>query len=503
MHSPRFLPWIKRNRFGLIFAASLAGYGLARFWFPLRPYFNHLPLADIRTITPSLASGLAYGVWLGVLYGLYWLVYRLAGQEERPFPLWLILITTLLLALPLIQTYPINANDIYRYVIRGRIGSIYGQNPFVTPPNAFANDPFLPFAGEWAGSVSPYGPVWELLAATVTGFSRDNLYLGLILFKLMGLAAHLGVTAVIWRLLDGQAAAERASRTLLWAWNPALLLTFVVDGHNDGLMLFWLLLGWWLMQRRPAAGLVAMLLGALTKPIGLLPLPFFFLWAWRQMPVGRARLRFLLGSAVGGGTAVFLTFLPFGSPLDLLARLQNEASAGASFSLGSLVLLLAGSAGVRLTAALVNGLALAAAGLLILVLIWLTWRVGHGRSPLKAAADSFAAYLLTALNFRLWYTIWLFPWLLLDIGQEHREARRNHRATQREGENLHSSFIIHHSSFRLHAGLWLLLTTQLSVLIYGHLRIYVLGGDYLLAHFIGIPFTFILPFLPAKLTRKA
>jgi hypothetical protein len=254
---------------------------------------------------------------------------------------------------------------------------------------------------------------------------------------------------------------------------------FVIDGHNDVLMLFWLLLGWWLMQRRPTVGMVVMLLGALTKPIGVLPLPFFFIWAWRLLPDNQARLRFLLGTIVGGATAVFLTFLPFGSPLDLLTRLQSEASAGASFSFGALVLLGASWAGVSLTAVHINGLAVVMVGLLAVWLVWLVWLGGYGRSPLKAAADSFAAYILTALNFRLWYTTWLFPWLLLDMGNE-------------QGEGSKPSF------FRLRVGLWLLLTTQLSVLIYSHLRVYVLGGNYLWAHLIGLAFTFGLPLLLAR-----
>ena len=468
----RFFSWIQQKKIGLIFVVSLVGYCLAWVWFPLRPNFNQLPLADIRTFTPSLLYGLAYAVWLSGLYGLYGLAYRLLKQRARPFPLWLILFTTLLLALPLLQTYPINANDIYRYVIRGRIGSIYGQNPFAVPPDALVGDPFLPFAGEWGGATSPYGPVWEMVATAVTTISRDNLYLGLILFKTVGMAAHLAVTALIWRLLAARPAAERAARTLFWAWNPALLLMFVVDGHNDVMMLFWLLLGWLVMQRRSAVGLVVMLFGALTKPIGLLPLPFFFIWGWRQMPDNQARWRFLLMTVVGGATAVFLTFLPFGSPLDLLTRLQSEALAGASFSFSALLLLLASWTGVSLTAVHINGLALVMVGLLVGGLVWLGWLGWHGRSPLRAAADSFLAYIFTALNFRLWYTTWLFPWLLLD----------NQLA-----------------SFRLRAGLWLLLTTQLSVLIYGHLRVYVLGGNYLLAHLVGLAFTFGLPLFLAHL----
>ncbi len=486
MHSPgrwkRFLSKQQRP-FWLLFVVSLAGYWLARFWFPLRPYFDQVPLSDIRTFAPSLLYGLAYAVWLSVLYGLYWLAYRTVRRAA--ISLWLILGTAVLLAIPLLQTYPINANDVYRYVIRGRISSVYDQNPFAVPPNAIADDPFLPLAGEWAGTTSPYGPIWELTAKAVTAVSQDNLYLGLILFKGLGLVVHLAIATLIWQSLAAQSAGQRAARTLLWAWNPALLLMFVMDAHNDVLMLFWLLLGWLLARRgKLTMGFIIMLLAPLTKPIGLLPLPFFFLAFWHQMLDSRARLRFLLWSVVGGVTAVTLAFLPFGSPLDLLQRLQSEAAGGVGFSVAALILLAAQAAGVTLVQGTISGAALFSVSVLAvicLLLLWLAWRK---RPSLRSAADIFAAYILTALNFRLWYTTWLFPWLLLDTGKEHRDS-------QRDREDLHSSF-------RLRAGIWLLLTTQLSVLIYGHLRVYVLGGDYFLAHLIGVPFTFLLPFIFAR-----
>jgi len=59
------------------------------------------------------------------------------------------------------------------------------------------------------------------------------------------------------------------------------------------------------------------------------------------------------------------------------------------------------------------------------------------------------------------------------------------------------------AEFRLRAGLWLLLTTQLSVLLYGRIRVASLGRDQLWAHLIGIPFTFILPLVLAALTTRA
>lgn len=464
--SPKFQP----NLIHLA-AASLVGYLLFWWWFPLRPYFNHVPLQDARSLAPSLLGAAGYALLLLALFGLYWLAFREVQAGRTAPSLMFLLGTVILLAIPLLQTYPINANDLYRYVIRGRVSSIYGESPYVAPPNAFPDDPFLPLAGEWADATSPYGPLWELLAASITTLTQNNLFAGLLSFKLVGLLAHLVCGWLIWRLLAQASPARRQGFTLLWLWNPALLLMFVVDGHNDVLMMVWQLVGitFW-RRKQPTLALLFLLLGALTKPIGLLPIPFFVVAIWRDLPNLHARLRTLGLAAVLGGTAVLLSFLPFGSPVELADRLLREASSSPGFSPATLVLLIAGALGRPLSFDLVAILFSVPFGVLILWLVWLGWQ--DGRSPLRSTADTLFAYSLQALSFRLWYSTWPFLWFLLD------------------DETADSP-----PTYRLRVGLWLLLTVQLSVLIYGHLRVYALGGSQLAAHLIGIPFVFLLPFL--------
>ncbi len=467
---------IKALPLWLIAGLSFLGYLLLARWFPLQPHFNLYPLADIRDFTPSLGTGLAYGLFLLALFGLYALAYQRVRQMTVPPRLAAILLTAVLFCLPLLQTFPVNATDIYRYVIRGRIASMYGENPYEAPPDAFPDDPFLLLAGEWAGETSPYGPVWELLAAAVTSLTRGNLLAGLLAFKLVGLISFIASGGLIWLILPAAPRQRRLGYTLLWAWNPALLLTFVVDAHNDVLMIFWLLLGLWLMRRYSVTlGFLVMLLAPLTKPIALLPLPLFFLAGWRDFAYLKERIRFLLATAVAGLILLFLAFLPFGSPLELAARLLREATNNPGFSLSTLVLLLF----VRLNLPpLVEQMALLGSLLFGGLALWLAWRTWHGRSPIRGTADIFAGYLAQALAFRLWYSTWLFPWLLLDRTDDGADGRL---------------------SYRLKVGLWFLVTVQLSVLIYGHSRVFLLGGDHFLAHLISVPFTFGLPFLLAKI----
>jgi hypothetical protein len=171
---------------------------------PLVPHYSWVPTLDIRSFAPSLWQGLGYGLLLLLVYGFYLGAYRSA--QAAPLRLGAILGVAVLLALPLLFVYPINAADIFRYFIRGRLTAFYGASPLAVAPVQFAGDPFLPLAGEWAGETSPYGPVWELIAGAIAAISGENLLLALLLFKGLALAAHLGSAALIWRQQQRQRA---------------------------------------------------------------------------------------------------------------------------------------------------------------------------------------------------------------------------------------------------------------------------------------------------------
>lgn len=467
-----------------IFALLFIGYLFLYFCFPLLPHYTHYPLADIRTLAPSLLEGVLYGLGFVGLYGLYGLAYRRVQQMEKPPKLGWIVGTAVFFILPLLFTFPINSTDVYRYVIRGRVSSVYGQSPYVSPPSAFPDDPFVLLAGEWADETSPYGPAWELTAAAVTALSQGSLWWGLLAFKGVGGIFHLGSAVLLWQLLHKLPPAEQSARTLLWAWNPSLLLFFVMDAHNDVMMIFWLLAGWWMLENgRFLPGTLLLLLAPLTKPIGLLALPFLILpWLLTQnqgkdLPQRTQRAQrekrnvivHLLVAGIAGMGLIGLVFLPFGSPFNLVLRLAREATDGAGFSIGALLILLNQTFQLPFSFHFIANLSMM---LFIAVAIWLLWRAWRGREAVRETADIFFAYTLQALNFRIWYATWPFPWLLLDNTS---------------------------SAYRLRVGLYFLLTAQLSVLIYGHFRVFLLGGSHLWTHLIGIPFVFGLPFLLAHL----
>lgn len=457
---------------------SFFGYSLLAISFPLLPNYDLQPVGDIRTFAPGMLEGFLYAFLVLVLFVLYWLFFR-KTLENPSQSLKSVLGIAALLAVPLFFMYPINANDVYRYVIRGLIRSRFGLSPFEHSPADFGEDLYPLLAGEWYDATSPYGPLWELIASFITTIGQENFLFNIILFKILGLISLLVAGVFLWMLFSLQAPEDhqdenrQAAFTVLWVLNPALLLSFVGNAHNDALMIAVLLAGWFVINlgyRGP--GFLLLLTASLFKPIALLAAPIVFISSWGELKHLGERIVFLLWAFLGGALLLVLSFLPFGDPLPLILRLLREASLGASFSPLTLVILVARELGFTVS---INSVAQFATVLFLSLYVLALWRTWRGKTAEQNLAVVFWGYVFQALNFRIWYASWPFPWLLLDAYDGDRRA-----------------------VYSFHAGFWFLVNSQLSVIIYGHLRISFLGGSHLFAHFIGVIFVFFLPFVLAR-----
>lgn len=477
----------------VVLLSGLVYLGLA-YVFPLIPNAARIPPADIRTFAPSLGAGLLYAAVLVGLFGLLIVAFRqiwmamdggLAAADDRA--LVFILIVAFALGLPLVFVYPINAIDVYTYYLQGRVAAVHGANPYLVAPAQFVADPTIRLAGEWVGETPPYGPLWVLLAsgvaAAATLVNAPQVLTALLLFKLLGLVFFVLSSALLGVVMRRRSR-HFAAFLVLYAWNPALYMEFVANAHNDVLMLLFLLAGYWLIEtRRPAVGFLVMVLAVLTKPIALLALPLFFFHVVVNLADNRARLRFAAAVLVGSILLSILSFLPFlelndplSMPLGLVQRLVREAGENSGFSVPVLVWF---ALGMRVDLEMLGLVATAAFVVFYVALLVGTLR---GRSPARMTADAFVGYLVAARGFRIWYAVWPFPWLLLDA------AAADWSPT--EGERF--------ARYWRRAGFWFLLTAQLSVVIYGHIRVYWLAGQQPLAHLIGVPFTFLLPLWLAR-----
>jgi hypothetical protein len=220
------------------------------------------------------------------------------------------------LTLVLLPSLP--SDDIFSYILYGRISTVHGANPLISTPADFVNDPFLSLVF-WRDVRSVYGPVWLLLSAGISWLAQGlggSLALYVALFKLLGFAAHLTNAWLIWRILGRLAPNRQLQGTLLYAWNPLCLLEFCASGHNDAVMLTLLLLAvYWLLIDWELAALIAFGLSISVKYVPVVLVPFYLALVVRRMRgQGAPWRRVGLDEAWLGGIyelVIVLTELPY------------------------------------------------------------------------------------------------------------------------------------------------------------------------------------------------
>jgi hypothetical protein len=181
--------------------------------------------------------------------------------------------------------------------------------------------------------------------------------------------------------------------TLAYLWNPMILVELAGDGHNDALMVFFVLLALFLTIRgRVSSGLVAMSLGVLTKyvPLWLVPPQAVYLWRTR-----RSTWRFARDVASGAAIAVLLSvalFVPLWAGAGTFRGLWLSGRPGNTGSTQTVLIeVLSRLLPVRAAETLVYGLLVAG----FAAYLWArSSSVSDAESLLRSCASVAAAYVL-------------------------------------------------------------------------------------------------------------
>lgn len=158
----------------------------------------------------------------------------------------------------------------------GRLILVYHVNPYLAGSNLFFHDPLyhVLLPGSFASPLS--GPLWLDLTVPVAWLMQGNPVNVLLGFRAAGLGLHLLNALLIWGILAALKPETRLTGTLLYAWNPAILLLGVSEMQADLAVIFCLLVGVFFLQRRSLLlGWICFLLAALINPFCLLLLPLF------------------------------------------------------------------------------------------------------------------------------------------------------------------------------------------------------------------------------------
>ncbi len=321
----------------------------------------------------------------------------------------------------LLFNLPNFSDDFYRFVWDGHL-TVAGIHPFAHPPAWFMSQPVqVPGITTtlFAQLNSPdyftvYPPMCQAIFALAVWVAPASLWGQVVVMKLFLFAGELGTLWLLGRFDSGQ-----KNKQLRYALNPLILFEIVGNCHFEGLMIFFLLAGWQMLQRirlPAAAGLWG--LATATK---LLP-PLFLPLVWRWLGQRRGwQFQLLFAGACG------LLFLPLLDSQVLLNLLNSLDLYFRRFEFNASLYYLARALGQWWTGFYQVEIIGPALGLVTLVgTLWLTrqtQKAGHppsGRLSLpEAMLWAVFLYLSCATTVHPWYatvplvlcllTDWRFP----------------------------------------------------------------------------------------------
>ena len=349
----------------------------------------------------STGFGLGTGTLIGLL-ALMFVSYTVTLRAtDRLSPRSVLMCIAALNALVLLAP-PLLSTDVFSYQFYGRMGAVYGANPYLAGPHALALDPLFPYIGaKWSYTPTVYGPLFTLLSFALAPLS---IAASVLAYKAIAVLASLGTVILVWRAARLRGL-DPVRAVALVGLNPLLVLYGVGGGHNDLLMLLPLVAGiYLLLSRHERSGSAMVLAAAAIKITAVLPLAFAI--AGRGGRRERNRRRDVLIGA-GAATVAFavLGFAVFGTgPLHMLATLQQVQSEGDWHSIPGFISTRLGLGTAGHVVGIVLGVAFLVAFGALLRRVW------QGRMDWIAAAGWTAvALLISASSLLPWYVAWLLP----------------------------------------------------------------------------------------------
>jgi hypothetical protein len=140
---------------------------------------------------------------------------------------------------------PMALTDIFNYVNYGRMEVVHHLNPYTTIPTLEPhNDPSFALSN-WHHLLSPYGPMFTLLSFAVVPLGVAGSFWA---FKVILMLSSLGIVALVYRC--AQLLGRNPNQAIVFVGlNPIVLVWGLGGDHNDFIMVFFIMLGFYLLLR--------------------------------------------------------------------------------------------------------------------------------------------------------------------------------------------------------------------------------------------------------------
>lgn len=236
---------------------------------PYVPYGNQLTILGLKVLhklgltTQSplqlAGSNIVFTVITGIEFAIYvlaaLLIRRQSSEQELRRSRLFIWLGVIAAGCILLITPALISRDLFVYAGYGRSIIAHHVNPYFVAPAKFPQDPITPW-DDWRNATAAYGPLWLVVCSLVAlvGGSSPTRYI--LLFRFLAFAIHLINALLVMIILRTMGRSSRTVTigTLLYAWNPLVILEGCLSGHNDLFMITFMLLGILLCVRAEQRG---------------------------------------------------------------------------------------------------------------------------------------------------------------------------------------------------------------------------------------------------------
>jgi len=323
---------------------------------------------------------------------------------------------------------PLALTDIFNYVNYGRMEVVHHLNPYTTIPILEPhNDPSYAVSN-WHQLLSPYGPLFTLLTFAVVPIGVAASF-----WVLKGLLAltSLAIIFLTWKCARLLGLEPRRAIALV-GLNPIVLVWGLGGDHNDFLMVFFIMLGFYLLLLSRARQTAEPGAGA-REGWGERPRRWLFPLSAPEMGVGasfvvaagikasaavlipvvlagvlrkpRVLVQVLLGMVIAGAIVAIVSLIAFGLHVP---DLSTQGRLVTSESVPNLLGLAVGAGGESETLRKIMS------GVLVVCVLLCCWQAFSNRWPvadrvLTASGWASVALLLTLSWVLPWYVLWVLP----------------------------------------------------------------------------------------------
>jgi hypothetical protein len=384
-------------------------------------------------------------VFTGAIVAMY-LCYLLALKHARRLPARWVVAAILAAHVVYLLSPPLALTDVFNYINYGRMEVVHNLNPYTTIPILEPHSDPSFFLSNWHELLSPYGPLFTLLTFAVVPFGVGGSFWAL---KALLVLLSLATIFLVWKcaLLLKR---DPLTAIALVGLNPIVLVWGLGGDHNDFVMVFFIMLGFYLLLLSRArargasgaesetdaadgSGAAAQIGGVGENPRAdagaagalrgwLLPLSLLEVGAGGAfviaiglkasaavlvpvvlaalLRVPRALVQVVLGMLVAGAVVAAASLLAFGLHIP---DLSTQSELVTSESIPNLIGLAFGSGGENALVRDVVTLALVGS------VAWCSWLAWRRRDALTASGWASVALLVTLSWVLPWYVLWVLP----------------------------------------------------------------------------------------------